>query len=407
MRFLRNPIDYASLGNYVAPGRSWDGFPSRLAVADSIWIAGATPDLPIPADVENAREAILFDAMAVQTHAALTSWSTFVTASGAVTQQFILPIAHPAMPAAPVGTMQKGLLIAGAAATTGFTTLTLAPGLLGLQQATPAAVGFQCLAVDFSVIFGEITGGGGGGDLIYSTNWGGSWTAATSVGNAGTITAVHKAPGGHYLAAYDGNVYRATALSGTWAHTVVHSHDTAINFVDNGSTVVMLANFNGAPEIHAWYSLDDGVTWTSATNFGASTANASITYSKALGLFVVVNGNGELWTSADGISWTKIKTAAGLNPQLPCGPNTLAAIGSAICAVIEFGPLTGNYLRGIAYTCDLGASWYFAYFGQTTNSLNKIQMIRTINGRLFAIDQYNVFVSGQLETRDAPLYTGV
>jgi hypothetical protein len=291
----------------------------------------------------------------------------------------------------------------------GFAIATSSPDLRSFDiTPTIASFGpFRAIACDdIGNLFGAIASSG----FKFSSDLGVTWSNFTP-GLSGNADVAYYT-GAKYVVAGIGATATSTALGGGWvvsAGVWGGLTDTGLQLVGNrvsGSTatiLVILASNSGTGHVRAVYSTDAGATWALGIDFGAVAAN--ITFSEARGLFVAVTSAGELWSSPDGATWTLQKTATGF--AIGGTKNTLAACGFAIVSVSN--RTTGSAVRnsiGVAYTLDLGATWYETYFGDMTNSFGPLVFITSANGRLYAIDGARAYVSGLLEVPSSPTYLG-
>jgi hypothetical protein len=269
---------------------------------------------------------------------------------------------------------------------------------------------FSSVATDPS---GTLFGGLVGAATCKSVNFDSTPTTATfTPGNALPVTAsIFGAT--HYIVSAGGNVHSATSLGGSWfiAGLGISGGNTVGDFATNGdpangvapTVIVLLAAATSTGNRIAMYSTDDGVTWTTGHNFGNVSVN--ISYSIYWGAFIAyVLNTQQLWTSPNGASWTLQRTVPTLVDVTEAHAQ-IACVGSAIALVVNHTATANVYLRGVAYTFDLGLTWCESYFGDLIFGSEPILEITAANGRLYAIDEFCCYTSGALES-PPDLYAG-
>lgn len=277
---------------------------------------------------------------------------------------------------------------------------------------------FSCVASDSADPFGGAQGSvvfgcvAGGTTCKYSTNGGNSWTTFTPTGIGSTATAVFATPNSaHYLLSdRSGSILSATSLVSTWAsHTYGLGGDGIVSFAA-GNGVICGINYktfgSSSSDRQIVYSNDDGVTWAAGQTF-ASLA-ISLTFSVERGVFVVIDGNGGLWTSVTGVTFTLQKTSSALATGIAPGAAQLACEGPAIAHIVNRSVgATPYHMKGIAYTLDLGATWYETYFATySTSAAFPLGQLIAANGRFYASDPHNLYRSGPLRGFTTPNYLG-
>lgn len=407
-KFLTRLIDYA-VGDYVAPGKSWDGAARRYAISDSILRDGASPDTPIPADYENAREAMHYDAHAVQLHEAMHRWGTSVVGSSTfVPGSFVAPIFYPGT-VGPAGARQNGVIVGGRYNASSLIEISPDGVTFSAQRNTGANYNWQCFATGpTGLIFGDLVTSAGA--FTYSTNFGQTWATATIGGSTPMFSCLKGAS--YYLAGdHNGKIWHSATVNGSYTSVTVDVvYAYAIQIVEGGSNTIALMNIgasSGATRIY--HSADGGLTWTHASSFGPGNSgyDASICYSSVWGQFIALTANGEFWASADGATWNKYKTVSQLaGGSFKAGANQIFACGPVIGVLIENAVTNGLYARGLAYTADLGTTWNETYFGQPEDSTLTLNCLTAVNNRFYACDKFNVYRSGAIGNLDT-LYSGV
>lgn len=274
---------------------------------------------------------------------------------------------------------------------------------------------------------GACAAGGAPGEYLIGTA--GGVTAVRNLGLAGnadasgytssfTPCAVHYMRGpGVYLAANasDGSFDRcvgplataapftqvATALATSFATGSIGTPGG--EFADNGANaVVFLASavVGGVTRFRAFASTDAGDTWTETKTFGAGITSAALTYSKFHGCFVIVDSDGETWTSPSGGIWTSRGVKAELAAPFYARHGVLASAGPCIAKLFRAAVTGGtNYVSGVAYSFDLGLTWRTALFEQHDPALAEnytLQSLVAANGRFYAVGHRRLFQSGIL-----------
>jgi len=327
---------------------------------------------------------------------------------GTSTMTLISPVQQTNLIGAPAN-RQKLILIAGASS------IALPEGAL-LHDGTTPPVAFDGLASLAGASVNSAPASDSSGTIFYGLSDG---VVAKSSDGLATVTAVTitgLTTGAdwvgftetHYLAfeSATNTLYTSVSLTGTWTAVATAFAQIHALITDGAGLWVLVGQQNGGA-IHTMRSSDDGATWASSAP-GTSPSGLGAAWSQAWGVFVIVDGNGKFWTSTDAVTWTITKTVAALDSALMAttwGQNSVAACGQAIACLANRGvDSLGKYANGIAYTLDLGATWYEAYIGDTSD-LPFTNLI-SANGRFYAIDGSSLYQSGVLETPPT-LFTGV
>lgn len=401
-KHIRSPVDYASAGNYFAPGQEWDGQPSRFPITASMLLAGAAPDAPIGADIENAREAILFDAAAVQIHAALQTWRlTSPPVSGTLgnTQLIFGPVP---------GLQQKIAFVLEVNDSSADNTFVARSNDGSIWKpkggASPAFTNFTACAPGpaGTILIIQLSPA-----VQWSTDYGTTWTE-NSVGFTNSL-AVHYGLNRFWLCQH-GEVIVATSaaglISGTHATMPVPgggSFTGSPEFADDKiGTICLISNATGgsAPTYPSVYtSTDLGTTWTKTLDLTGS-LHGNLHYDSVRGLFVTWDDTGSVSTSADGLTWVRgTATTGSASAGMVTGAHTFAIVGAAI-AKLWLVNTGSDFAQGVAYSFDLGASWYIYIFGSDTVQLTQL---RAGNNRLHALDPFRIWQSAPIATNDKDL----
>ncbi len=415
-RFLRRPYTFAQdTANYAAPTKAWDGQPKIVVPSDSQLNAGFTPNTGVDPTIANCLESDKADAISVAAHLALRSWTAnpFVATLGNEVADFLVPVS-PEGTAAQLGSRSvQAKLIAslGVVTANGHAQMKIFgndPGILSGSD-----TGFPALACASSDTGGAGTSGSaifgcevGSSTCHYYSISSGAWFSFTP-GISGQATAMFVTPNdGHYLVSdRGGRVRQAVSLTGPWADAVYGSGGDGIVTFTAGNGVIVAINWvtfgTSSNDRKAVYSSDDGVSWSTGHTF--TNTPCSLTFNEAYGLFVVVTGSGQVWTSADGATWTLNKTSSVLATGIAPGAGQLASIGYAIVHLINRQTSTQK-LRGVAYSFDLGATWNEWYFAEYTNGVD-LKWLTHIDGALWATNGQTLWRSGRLSTPNTQ-YTG-
>lgn len=405
MQLLRTPGDYASAGVYVAPTKVWDGQPRLVYPTPSQIINGATPDTALPAELENGRNKILFDAQCVQIHDAMKFTRTDLVV-GTSTMTRLSAIQQTGGVGAP-SLRQKSILVSGASSGGAMQDSLLNDGTVGpaafSSLAGAAAKSAPACDSNGLIFFGLV---GGTTSIITSSDGGVTPTTQAVAGLIGGAYWVG-ATGSRYILFERGTqkIFSATSIAGAWT-TVVTTFDTVVDMATDGAgTWVMFGQAVGGVT-QTMRSTDDGATWGSLAGMIYSATGVSGTWSDEWQAFIAIDGNGKLWASPTGVTWTLQKTMFALN-GLIFGQNALASCGCAIaCIVNRPANSLGKNPRGIAFTLDHGATWNESYIGDATTANRSFSNILAANGRFYAIDGGSLYQSGVLAA-PATIFTGV
>jgi hypothetical protein len=400
-QYLRKPIEYASGGVYVAPGKPWDGNARFIAPTDSQLITGATPDQAVVAEYENGRMKVLFDAQAVQCFNALQ----FARTDFGTTSFTKLTAVTPTTPIGAAANRPKSIFASGPSGGGLFlgmllndgTNVSASSSLAGI--APPSAPAADANGVIFSAVSGSSI-------PVQTANGGASVSNVTVTGIANPAIWVGMT-GTRYLVVESSTLklHRATSLGGAWTNTtpgMTNYYDLATN----GAGRCVIAGANAAV-FKCLFSTDDGATWaTSSTTFAGAAGTVGMCYWDYYGVFVAVTSGGLVYTSGDGDTWTLQKTVASLS-SLTLGQNTVATCGPVLAVIANRAVNSqGKYPYGVAVTLDVGATWNDIYIGAPATSTDLISNLISANGRFYATDGKALYRSGLLVT-PAAQYTGV
>lgn len=406
------PQDFATLGNYPAGPDDWSGQPRSVILSDSAKLDGFGPNLPIPAEVQNGLFQELFEGVSVQAIGALKAWkkSTF---DGALTRTEFL-----VSPSNPSGSQRFIVGLGFVAADTHRAQVRSFGG--GEFEATSAQFDATLLAAGGCAA-------GRAGEYMYPLA--GGLTLVTGLGAASAVFTTSFNPiAMHYLAA--SNTYLAAQSNGSmdfyvgnlvsagpapFTNTPVSPAATAFNagavgvaggeFADDGGSNVVLAcssTVGGVVRFRIFRSGNAGATWTTALTLGAGPTGLSVAWSSYYGCFVALASDGAIYTSADGASFTLLRTStitAANGASVRHG--TLAAQGA--CLVKSYSPTVYGFpSTGVVYSFDLGATWRKWTFGDTDafGSGYGIYSVIGANGRFYATDRKAVYMSGSVVGED-------
>lgn len=407
MRYLRKPFDYANAGNYVAPGKPWDGLSRISTPTDNDLSVGATPDVAIAAEKENGRNKIVSDAQYLQAFLALHNWDhVFMPQVG--TDAYAAVIGMRRVRA--YGTMteaQRQVVLLGADASDASKLRYCTSNDGNRLQTSPAkfaASGFASASYAAPGAAGEIMVTGVNNTLVaYTSNSGSSWLGTTPFSGPPTMCVAHYSEGlGSYFlinntASGSGACGRQTTLAAVVAAPTLsnipitaaaHIVPTKCEMADNGS-IVMLACVDDAGAVAVYRSTNGGSTWSLSLT-GAGT-DCNLVYSDYYGLFFFWDSSGSLRTSSDGAAWTVIRSNLTPANGFLAGRGTLAAVGAALVKSTSTGSSAG-----IAFSFDMGSTWFYHYIDG--GDVGGAFALRSINNRLYAIDSagLRLYRSGQL-----------
>jgi len=405
MRFLRKIYNYAADGNYVAPGKPWDALPRLVTLSDGQLSAGATPDTPVPAEHENARNKIMSDAHAVQLHAALKQWGvTKINTVGTDTYQSIVGLR---ITRANVNNESQRQVIAvgkDAAASSKARIARCADG--STCEPTPARL--DTIAAFTSPVWGVA---GAPGELMlinntpifaYSDTSGSTWATGGSYSGPPTLTAVHYSSALGYFLIGNRTCYRSGTLAGLASPSTAllptpSSNSFAgdqVEFADNGS-VVLVAGMTtaGAGSGRVYRSTDGGATWTVCLTFAGGVTDCNVVWSEYYQLFFAWANDGGFGYSSDGSVWGSTRVGLTAANGFLAGRGSLLAVGPALVKPTSYTSVGTQ--AGIVYSLDQGVTWNYHYFSDGPGSL-EVSGLRAINGRVYALGLGSVFRSGLL-----------
>lgn len=398
MSKLLKPVKWAITALFPAGVNPWSGTATSIQPADAVQNAGVAPAQQFPAQEFNWLINDLQSANEVAINSALQTWrysSMPINGSNGNTQ--LVPVL--------VAGVQQRILFAFEPDTThGSNTwatrsndgsswlakVGMSPTFVSPTDAAAGAIGTVML------VDGSTT------SVQYTTSYGATW-ANVSFGPSACV-ATHYAIG-QYWACQKTQVWTANSIAGfgggTSASLPIPGSGVIAGvpeFADNGAnTVCLVAKPTSGvtyPSIYATTNL--GVTWTKTFDLTGATA-ANLKWSAALGLFVTWDDTGSVSTSSDGVTWTRgIALTGSPAAGLVVGSRTFAIVGSAI-AKLWLETAGGQQVQGVAYSFDLGLSWYV--FAFATNSTPLLQL-RAANNRLYAHDGFNLWVSGIVGSND-------
>lgn len=225
------------------------------------------------------------------------------------------------------------------------------------------------VANDYSAqLFSALYGGGtwvvsgSSGSATFTSTDGLTWTQRTTP--SGVIVGTGAYGAGLFVLSGNGNTVLTSPDGATWTRTAVAgaigaSSPVIFDVAFTGGKFVAVgrdSNFVGVA-----YTSTDAVTWT-PSNAIANSSNGFITVATNGSTFVAA-GNANLFSSPDGVTWTK-QTSALTSSARQLGPQFEGASGAAFANGLLF--VLGNY--GSITTSTDGATWTRRSTG-TTNDL--------------------------------------
>ena len=241
------------------------------------------------------------------------------------------------------------------------TLMTSPDGAAWTLRSSPVNATFNSVAGSASLIIAV----GNGGAAVKSTN-GSSWTNAVS----GVAQNLHDIvlSGGVYYAVGDAGTLLKTTDGVTWDALVSNTIEDLRGIASNGSLLLAVGS-NGA----AIMSSDAGATWVTV-DIGGTASLLDITWTGST--FIAVGGGSNIFTTTDGLVWTKRSA-----PQLASLTNVAGnATGALACG-----------LDGIAFlSTDGGATWQKRDTG-TSRSLQGIGV--NTAGRFVAVGQVGTILT--------------
>lgn len=213
---------------------------------------------------------------------------------------------------------------------------------------------------------------GSSGQAIWTSpdtlNWNANNTAGVLLATPTSI-AWFSGAGGMFVMC-GAQTYACTSVDGTTWLTSLIGADALVSFVACSSTTIVVGGASDADNgIQNVWTSTDGVSWTKRQLLGAAAGKTitALNYSSGLSLFFAGCSDGNIITSPDGITWT-LRTS-GVGSQI----NQFASSGSLVVAVGAGGVITtsptgvtwtvktqqtGASLNGVAYSPTATIPWY-------------------------------------------------
>jgi hypothetical protein len=194
----------------------------------------------------------------------------------------------------------------------------------------------------------------------YSTDGGVTWAASTfaAAPNAGyAFYKYNKTDPAKIICGLqsDTTAYYSADSGATWSANRPYPADPTRGVAYNGSTVVM------STQSLMYYSTDNGTTWNNSTLPIGTLSTTTNVCSDAYRFYTGINGQPQILTSADGITWT----IASLPTTYNLGSNSSTFGAGSICSfdtntVILCGQLQGQTVARQWSTVDGGITWTWA-----------------------------------------------
>jgi len=206
-----------------------------------------------------------------------------------------------------------------------------------------------------------------------STDGGVTWNSVSGIGSIDSSSQYNipntTDPAKRIINSGDGvqAAYYTSDSGVTWSANRALPQSTRYGIAYKGSTVV--SSYTGG----CYRSVDDGVTWTAITFPAGTNTSSGQILADAYRFYFVGNGQNQILTSTDAITWT-IRTLPGtINAA---GYDTIQSVNSSIAYITVSGMHQG------AYTLDGGVTWAFAQTntGSAGNSLYGYSSTATIDG---------------------------
>lgn len=376
----------------------WNSTQTKIQPADAIQAAGAVPDQQFPAQEFNWLINDLQSSIDVLAHSALQTWRfSSPPINGANGNTQLVAMSVPGLAQRILFAFEADTTHSGNTWTTrsndGSSWLAkvgMSPTFANLTDAAPGAAGVIMLV------------NGSSASVQYTTDGGVTW-ANLSFGAAARL-AVHYGLG-QYWACGTLQVWTASTIAGLGggAQPALPIPGSGLfsgvpEFADNDANTVCLVGVPSGgvtyPSVYA--TTDLGVTWTKVFDLTGATA-ANLKYDTSRGLFVTWDDTGAVSTSPNGTVWTRGTALTGSPSRgVVIGPRTFAIAGNVI-AKLWLESVGGQNMQGIAYSFDLGVSWFVWAFGTNSTPLTQL---RAANNRLYAIDGFNLWTSGVLGSND-------
>lgn len=408
------PQDFATAGNYPAGSDDWSGQPRVVPLSDSEKAEGFTPDTPIGADIRNGLWREEHEARSLLAYRAAQEWDAAalpVLAGGRnVFFNFLVGVSQPAIKQKAIVALGHDINNANRLAYSrslgsGFfeDSINAPNATIGAYSAAAGAQG-EFLTTNHSDMVKhtslgatETTSGLSSDSVLYYAGW--SATPYLAIAGGASL----------YKGATMGGLTPCTLSGFTLTSGDISALGVAgSRYVDDGSAnLVLLTKCTGTGTVTAsnvfrvFHSGDGGATWTFALALSAGITSADVCWSDYYACFFLLASDGSMYTSADGGSWTYVRTSASVTASGGCSAryNTLAACGACIAKAFMPSYYGGTFFGvGVVYSFDLGATWRVHHFADSDSfGLNRgLRTILSANNRLWATDGTFVYRSGLL-----------
>jgi len=206
-----------------------------------------------------------------------------------------------------------------------------------------------------------------GANYRYSSDGGVTWAASTTTINPSTAFNVPNVtdPTKRIINGGDGlsTAYYTSNSGQTWSANRALPVTSRYSLAYRGSTVT--ATYYDT----SYRSVDDGVTWTSIVFPAGTNSSGGQIFADAYRFYFVPNGQPQILTSTDAITWTIVSTTGNVNAS---GYSCLLSVSSNIAFISTVGSLDGG-----VFTLDGGVTWAFAKTGTTGLGTNLVGYIIT------------------------------
>ena len=214
--------------------------------------------------------------------------------------------------------------------------------------------------------------------VYYSSNYGVSWTASSSV--SATSYEIAMSASGQYVVfpAYNGYIY----YSSNYGHSFTQSSSGVKNWesiaMDASGQYLVVGVYNG----YIYYSNDYGVTWTQSNSIYSDWSPLSMSGSGTYVLAAQNAKNAPLYHSSDyGQTWTVTSSPSGAYYRIAMSSDTAFAI-----ATYSNGHVYYSYNYGVTWTASSSAA-VANYYGPATNGQGTSLIAVVLSGGIY----YNSF----------------
>lgn len=401
------PKTFGTSGSYPAGTDDWSGQPRVVDLTDGERADGFTPDTPVPAEVLNGLHAEHYSAQGLLAHRALTEWT--VIELNPVNEVYGL-LAAVRLPS-PFG--EHALVAMGYDPTdtndarfnrslgTNFETLSFDPARTEGPVVMAAGAREEFWWSECNVA-----------SVVSRTRLGGVQTVETAAITGQPVAMFYDDYSSKYFIATDTGNLQMGATIPTIADSPFPPAVTAIGtanqlctpggeYAGDGAGHIVLAcqcTIGGVSVFRILNTDTGGTTWTVAKTYGAGLTSVNVVWVPDYGSFMALASDGSIHTSPDGSAWTAKATVASISAASGAVDKhcTMAALGG--CVVKAYQPVGAGGLmtyKGVAYSFDLGMTWYHSPFAKIGTSAD-LKAVVVGNGRFYVSDSSRVYASGRL-----------